>query len=910
MNDPSSLPIPDPQFRLPIHSRPHRRFPTALATGLALLAGFAGVFAGPAPAFPLEPAFELAADARPEPVPLRWARAWMLAKVTINGADAGWFKIATGWDFSAIDPQVAARLKLPMVSECGLMDFIADDAIGRKSKSYRADVLQCGAASARDVRLAPFDLAEMSEGAVKMYGEGISGVLGWDLLKTLPFVLDEPGLKLEWQREATPAEGATRIPVMEKNGYPFIEITAGKGCKIPAMLNSAGDSVSIQKPFLKKHAEQIWNGPVIDKSIACLYTFYDQTPDDDGLPVRENLGSLGSSRWLTVECAGMKQMLRATIDPRDKPRLGEFQLGYGWLRRVRVLVDGPGNALWLKPAQSTPEVEITSNGRPEPSPYLLIAALRSAVFHNDPAAVKALAAAGAEVKGSPDFMPLAGACAGGSPEAALALLEAGAPVDPEPNRKVPGTPLIAACSNGDPVLIKVLLSKGADPDRATLSGFTPLMAAARSGGPAAVQALRGKAQFPKDPNSAHGILADACEAGNLLLAKEMLAQIPVKAQPRLEWPKLLESALLCGHEEMVAWLLKTGEAGLASKGDELQPLLAAILPTRIEKTDAIRERMVTKLLAAGADPNAACNGVTPLLLAARHGHAAIVKALMAAGAKATATDHKMRDPLLRAATANQPLDVIAPLLKAGLDVNGEDSSTDLTVVATYAMHGNLAACAALLDAGADPNARSSFGSAPPVLMAANSPRSTDEDALAVVNLLLKHGAKLEAQPNLKTGPLMLIGAIAINRSVLLKPLVEAGSPVNQEMVSKLTPLALAAAVSTAATVQALLDLGADPKVLDVYGISPLAHAAAAGKTANMALLLAHGASPDASSPEAKPPIWVAASGGQLRAVRALLASGADPDALNPQTKTTALDVAKSRHDQPMVALLENQPRKK
>jgi len=48
----------------------------------------------------------------------------------------------------------------------------------------------------------------------------------------------------------------------------------------------------------------------------------------------------------------------------------------------------------------------------------------------------------------------------------------------------------------------------------------------------------------------------------------------------------------------------------------------------------------------------------------------------------------------------------------------------------------------------------------------------------------------------------------------------------------------------------------------------------------------------------------------LRAVRFLLAAGANPEALNPQTKTTALDVAKSRSDQPMVTLLENHPRKK
>ena len=98
---------------------------------------------------------------------------------------------------------------------------------------------------------------------------------------------------------------------------------------------------------------------------------------------------------------------------------------------------------------------------------------------------------------------------------------------------------------------------------------------------------------------------------------------------------ILEQALLCGHEDVVDWLLKTGGPGLASKGAELQPLLAAILPTRIEKSDAIRERLVTKLLAAGADPNASRKGITPLLLAARHGNGGIVKALLAAGAKTT-----------------------------------------------------------------------------------------------------------------------------------------------------------------------------------------------------------------------------------------------------------------------------------
>ena len=365
-------------------------------------------------------------------------------------------------------------------------------------------------------------------------------------------------------------------------------------------------------------------------------------------------------------------------------------------------------------------------------------------------------------------------------------------------------------------------------------------------------------------------------------------------------------ALLFGHEELVAWLLKTGGPGLASKGAELQPLLAAILPARIEKSDAIRERLVTMLLAAGANPNASRKGVTPLLLAARHGNSTIVKALLAAGAKTTAKDYKMRDPLLRAAAANQPAELIVPLLKSGLDLNAVDSETELTILGTYAMHGNHEACAALLSAGADPNDQSPFGLTA-LDMATNGSRATEEESLAVVSLLLKHGAKLEAATDAKTNPGPLFGAIAKDRSTLIKPLVDAGAPVNKEVFRKLTPLAMAAAGAGRATVQALLDVGADPKTLDVMGISPLAHAAAAGKTSNMALLLTHGASPDASGANEKPPIWVAASGGQLRAVRALLAAGADPDAINPQTKTTALEVAKSRGDQAMVTLLENHP---
>ena len=108
-----------------------------------------------------------------------------------------------------------------------------------------------------------------------------------------------------------------------------------------------------------------------------------------------------------------------------------------------------------------------------------------------------------------------------------------------------------------------------------------------------------------------------------------------------------------------------------------------------------------------------------------------------------------------------------------------DSNTDLTALGTYAMHGNLEACAALLAAGADPNAKSPFGPTP-LAMATNGSRSTDEDAPGGGQPAAQ--ARCQARDcRINTDPGLLFGAIAMRRSTLIKPLVDAGAPVNKEM---------------------------------------------------------------------------------------------------------------------------------
>lgn len=844
--------------------------------------------------FSVTPAFELPADAKPEPLPLRWAGGWVLARVKINDVDAGWFQIATGWKHSVIDPLVAARLKLQEIPEFGLVtqNKPADARFAAK-KIFRADFLQCGQATSRDVPLEGFDLTDMSMETVKMHGEGISGVLGWDLLRTLPFLLDEPALQLTWQREARLGEDAVRIPVIEKYGCPFIETTLGGKVKTLAMINTAGFAVTVQRQFLKQHLKELWQGRIN----AGNAVFYGPPGDDDALPVNKVVDEWPKSRWLTVGFGGAQEMQTLFLSPRTELSLGEVQICYSLLRRHRLLFDGPGKALWSSPSATVPEQTLAGITEPPPSPYLLTRALQAAIDCDDVAAVRAVIKAGADLKGAPRQEPLQRACREGSQKAAAALIEAGALFEPVAEES--DTPLVCASANGDTTLIKILLFKGADPNRASSSDFTPLEAAARSGSVAAVDALLEKTKFPEETEFVIQIMGEAAAGGNLALAKKMLPRIPVPIQSQIDWALVLEQALLLGHPEMAEWILTVGKPSLKTSSDKLPPLLSAILPTRMEKTDAIREKLVALLIAAGADANASRKGVTPLLLAARHGNAAIMRQLIAAGAKVTAKDYKQRNALQRAADANQPADVIAPLLKSGIDLEDIDSETELTALAQYAKHGNHEACRALLDAGAKPDGHSMFGP-PPLGIATNGLHASDEDTLAVVKLLLQRGAKASAAEENTFGP--LFGASINCRYSLIQPLVDGGANLEKRFVN-VTALGWACSMPSAETVKALLEAGANPNSMDQFGITPLCHAAAAGRAENMKLLLERGVSPDAPGPLGVPPIWMAAAHGQTRAVRLLLAAGAKPDAIHPTRKTTALQAAHVRDDPALISLL-------
>ena len=114
--------------------------------------------------------------------------------------------------------------------------------------------------------------------------------------------------------------------------------------------------------------------------------------------------------------------------------------------------------------------------------------LHVAAGKGQPAAIEALAAAGADLHAKDDYgyTPLHVAAGKGQPAAIEALATAGADVNEKTSG---GAPLHVAAGKGQPAAIKALVAAGADVNEKGGYGLTPLHFAAGKGQPAAIKAL-------------------------------------------------------------------------------------------------------------------------------------------------------------------------------------------------------------------------------------------------------------------------------------------------------------------------------------------------------------------------------------------------------------------------------------
>jgi len=369
-------------------------------------------------------------------------------------------------------------------------------------------------------------------------------------------------------------------------------------------------------------------------------------------------------------------------------------------------------------------------------------------------------------------------------------------------------PVSMAATNGSAEMIALLVDAGSDVNVSTDTGATPLMAAATSGRVEAVRLLLDEGAFVNARETANG------QTALMFAAWENRADVI-----RL----LVERG---AHVGLTSWVVSMIERQYDTDGNPLPGLRPSV-----------------------PGGNSVMGGMTALLFAARDGHLEAARALVESGANVDQVAGSEGSSPMVIAIANGHYTLATYLLDAGADPGVANVDGLAPLYATINMRfapvswapnprtdqeavGALELLAALLDAGADPNARIARAlwfsptshnrlwidpaGATPFWRAA---QASDVDAM---RLLLRAGADPRLATFDGTTPLMVAAGIGWRGNF-----------------SQNVPDAWMRAV------RFLVELGADVSAQDRDGYTALHGAAALGDNEMVEYLVAHGARVDA-----------------------------------------------------------------
>jgi ankyrin repeat protein len=310
------------------------------------------------------------------------------------------------------------------------------------------------------------------------------------------------------------------------------------------------------------------------------------------------------------------------------------------------------------------------------------------------------------------------------------------------------------------------------------------------------------------------------------------------------------------------------------------------------------------LVSAGADVNVANRyGVTALSIAARNGNPSLLQLLIDSGARTGAADARLPDgqTLLMHAARTGSAEAVSLLIKQGADVNARERRLGATALIWAVSEDRAAAARVLLNAGANPNARSAVTRYP------HTPP-------AVVGDALEEGVSYVGQTVLPKGewtPLMYAarqGALAAARV-----LIDSRADLNLTDPDGTSALMFAIINGHYDVAELLLERGADVNLPDRTGMTPLyaavdmhtlaftfgrpdlTHTTVEATVGMIQTLLSYGADPNASLKmrilkrvynagdprlgEGATPLMRAARGGDAPVMRMLIDQGADPGLL-------------------------------
>lgn len=391
---------------------------------------------------------------------------------------------------------------------------------------------------------------------------------------------------------------------------------------------------------------------------------------------------------------------------------------------------------------------------------------------------------------------------------ARALIAAGAsldvlsrPEEPQQARLLWGTsPLMLAASRGDLAMVKLLLEAGADPRVQRKGSDSALHFAARNKAATAAKVLRALvaagAHLDAPGERGQTALHAACEASATAAVKTLLelgAKSDVRdAKKKLPMDLATSRAIWSAFEAAgVGARVDLHEA--AAKGD------AARVASALERGQAI-------------DARKSAEKKTALHLAAEHGHAAVVRVLLDAGADLEAADRGGMTPLLWAIERRRR-PVVSLLRERGANLLAT-TGRGYGALHSACSAQDLALLEELVSAGMSPEAPTPWLNGGTLLHVAAS-----WGAQKVVRWLLERGVAVDASDNKGRTPLHL--AAKSNRSEVITALLDGGAAVDAADRAGDTALHVAAGAGFSVVVRTLLARGANVNPLNRGKRTPL-----------------------------------------------------------------------------------------